>query len=495
VRGSSIAGGGSNQRSHLRAAYLERARRAVARIPAPLVVVVALGLILRIAVWAAVSPTETNLVDAGAYVRMADHELFTDPVRPAGYSLFLRAVHAISAEIGWAMLVQNALGIATACLLYAAVRRIAAPIWAAAAGAAAVLLSIDQAYLEHSFLAETLFTFLIAATLYLSIRALEKPGWSRGWLDTRRLCLLGAGACLGLSAWTRNAGAALIPFLALWVAISIPGAWWRRLGRAALAGGAAAALLLTYFALNEAATGSFGLTQVSGRVLYGRVAPFADCSQFTPPAGTEVLCEQTPPDQRYGPDYYMWTPGSVAVDRFGLDPADDAKLGEFARAAIAAQPGDYAEAVGADILRNFIPGYNDERPYGGFTYDFMRVDHPDENKDSTYAAITSYFSDEPYVQRGFASTVGDLQGVLRVVPLLMLASVLLGGAGLWLAPSARTRAVLALLLGAGLLLLAIPCVTITYNARYAVPAGGPIVAAGALGLWLLIDRLRRGSPA
>ncbi|MFL5870305.1 MAG: ArnT family glycosyltransferase [Solirubrobacterales bacterium] len=463
-------------------------RALVARIPPALVIVIGLGVILRVLVWIAVSPTETNLLDAGVYVGMADDGLFTDPVRPAGYSMFLRAAHAISAEIGWTMFLQNAIGIATACVLYAAVRRIGGPLWAAIVGAAAILLSLDQIYLEHIFLSDCLFTFLLVTTLYLAVRALDEPRPVWRAADSRHLWLLGAGACLGLAAWVRGVAAPLTPFLALWVVFAIPGPWLQRIGRAAIVAAASAALVLTYFALDDHATGTFGLTRVSGRVLYGRVAPFADCSQFDPPAGTSVLCEQTPPDQRPGPDFYSWDARSVAVQRFGLDPSDDAKLGKFARTAALAQPGDYAEAVAKDFLRNFIPGYNDERPYGGTGYEFVRVDFPDVNAADTYSRITDYYDPEPYVIRGLAGTVGDVQAHLHVSQLMMLIATVLAGAGIWLAPDRRTRAGIALLLGVSLLAIFIPPLTINYGARYAIPIGGPIIAAGALGLWVVLRR-------
>jgi hypothetical protein len=70
----------------------------------------------------------------------------------------------------------------------------------------------------------------------------------------------------------------------------------------------------------------------------------------------------------------------------------------------------------------------------------------------------------------------------------MLQCVLLGALGLWLS-SGRVRAGLALLLGVSLLLLVIPSVTATYNARYAIPIGGPMLGAGALGAWIVFRHL------
>jgi len=60
--------------------------------------------------------------------------------------------------------------------------------------------------------------------------------------------------------------------------------------------------------------------------------------------------------------------------------------------------------------------------------------------------------------------------------------------GIWFA-AGRVRAGIALLLGAGLLLLVISAAVVGYNARYAIPAGGPLVASGAIGLWVILQRL------
>ena len=68
-------------------------------------------------------------------------------------------------------------------------------------------------------------------------------------------------------------------------------------------------LVLGYFALDSAETGEFGFGSASGWALYSRVAPFADCDRFEPPAGTEELCERTDSSARSGPDF---TAGSRA---------------------------------------------------------------------------------------------------------------------------------------------------------------------------------------
>ncbi len=258
----------------------ERAHQWASQVPAALVLVIAIGVLLRIAIAIAVSPAELNNVDTLVYVGMAEDGLFGDPVRPAGYSIFLRALHAVSAELAWTIFVQHLIGIATAVLLYAAVRRIGAPLWAGVVAAAAVLLSLDQIYLEHTILAETVFTLTITAVFYCCVRALDEPEplWRR--LDSRIAWIVAAGLLLGLSAWLRTIGVTLAPLLALWFALAIAGSWRARIARGLVAAVAAGAVILGYFALHEAERGYFGLTDGSGRVLLGRVSPFADCTRF-----------------------------------------------------------------------------------------------------------------------------------------------------------------------------------------------------------------------
>jgi 4-amino-4-deoxy-L-arabinose transferase-like glycosyltransferase len=77
-----------------------------------------------------------------------------------------------------------------------------------------------------------------------------------------------------------------------------------------------------------------------------------------------------------------------------------------------------------------------------------------------------------------------------LIGLLLLASL----AGLFLA-ARRERWAIALLALYAFVMMAVPAVTGEYTARYAVPAAGPLAAAGALGGWALWARFRRGGRA
>jgi hypothetical protein len=477
----------------------DKAATLARRVPVSLAVLLLGALALRVVLWLLYQPAIMMSLDTIRYIEMAQGDLFMgNSPHPGGYPLFLRALNAISSDVEVTIAVQHLLGIATGLLLYLTTRRIGAPRWVGVMAAAAVLLSLDQIYLEHSLMTETLFAAGIAFVLYASVRALDDPRPLAGAIATRHAWIAGAGAALGLAAWVRSIGAPLVPFLALWLALAIPGRARARIGRAALGAGAAIAMLLLYFSLNAASTGHFGLTKFDGWALYSRTAQFADCSQFEPPPGTDRLCEATPPDSRPGPDFYTWQPDSPAHRVFGAPPAGNENLRAFAREVIVHQPRGYADAVLDDFMRYFIPNYPTRPSGSGEGYWLLDVDlcAPilEEWVDDS---ISTYYGNESLEIHDSINVLGDLQRTLRISHIPLLIAVVLGGVGVGLGRS-RTRASLCLLLGAGLLLLALPSATLLYYARFAVPANGPLIAAGAIGLWLIADRWltrRRDVPA
>ena len=68
-------------------------RSRLGSVPAVLAALLVAGLVLRVWMSLAITPAATNLSDSLVYVDMADNSLFADPIRQAGYSIFLRAAH------------------------------------------------------------------------------------------------------------------------------------------------------------------------------------------------------------------------------------------------------------------------------------------------------------------------------------------------------------------------------------------------------------------
>jgi hypothetical protein len=469
---------------------LSRAGERARGVPVALWILVAIAVLARAVLVVAYRPAFLIFNDTADYVAGAgDFGLFNDPAHPAGYSMFLKLAHALSADLDFTIVIQHLLGIGAGLLLYAAVRRLGAPVWAGLVAAAAVLLPIDQLALEHSFLSEPLFTFLLASFLYAAVRALEAehPSTVLGWVA-------GAAVMLGLAGWVRTAAVPLVPLFGVWALVALGHGWRERVAGAALAVAPAVALLFAYAAWSDAKTGDFTINRMSGWTQYGRVAQFADCSKFDPPSGTEELCELTPPAERPGPRFYIWTQESPARRLYGYPPAGNEELGDFARAAIGAEPLEYARTVAGSFARFFFPQDPPERDYDGAGYDEISLDRrlPATEEQLRVDFFNPYYDDEgPVSVNRPARWLADLQDYIRVHPFLLFASAVLAAAGLGTA-AGRTRLAILLFGGTAIVVLAVSASN-TYNARYALPIDGPLAAAGALGLWASMQALQRRS--
>ena len=86
---------------------------------------------------------------------------------PAGYPVFLKGLWTVSSSLAFTMVVQHLVGMATAALLYASAKRLGARSWVALSVAGVVLFSGDHIYLEHSLMAECVYTGAIALGLLL----------------------------------------------------------------------------------------------------------------------------------------------------------------------------------------------------------------------------------------------------------------------------------------------------------------------------------------
>jgi hypothetical protein len=446
---------------------------------------------LRIALSIAFRPATLSQFDANSYVWQAEGGLFESALQAPGYSLFLRGPHLISDEVAFTISIQHALALVTAVIAWSMITRLSGSDWLGLIPGAVVLLNSDSLLLEHSLMSETLFTLVVVAMLAAALLALDSAAPWR-WLAL-------AGTLLGGAIWVRYAAIGLVPVLAAWALIACSPA--RRLGLITV--GAALAPVVLIVGLLVVAqgrqTGFYGLSPTGGWALYSRVAGFAACDRFDPPAGTERLCESNRPEQRRNPDWYSYDSRSPAVRLFGDPPAGDARLRAWAQRAIAAQPLDYATEV-LDDLALFV----DEQPWTNrnssllgprtisFTLRTPDADCPADVcrapplsvesasvtgwTDPGYGAYYSQF--EPRIGPG-AIFFQDLQRVLRVHgPLLgiMIAASLLG----LLAVRGRLAKGQWLLSLTALALLVVPVASTTYNIRYAIPAIPVFAAAAAL---------------
>jgi hypothetical protein len=268
---------------------------------------------------------------------------------------------------------------------------------------------------------------------------------------------------------------------------------------ACLAVGVAA--LGTYVFANNQSTGYAGITRGGAWNLYGRVGPFADCAKFTPPKGTRVLCQRTPPSRRPNPGAYVLSGDySPAYKAFGgpwhAAPENSRKVAAFARAAILGQPLDYLRVVGGAMGKFVEPGeslHNEGWSYEGFFHGALL--DPNWGQKVRGFALPWYgaAAGGVYTNPTFLNamlhyeTATQLKGPLFVLlALLSLASPLLTRGR-----ERRAAILFALVAWASLIL---PVATLWWSARYAVPAFGPLAASagiGGWGLWGLASRVRR----
>jgi hypothetical protein len=120
---------------------------------------------------------------------------------------------------------------------------------------------------------------------------------------------------------------------------------------ALLAGALPVAAYAAWFSIHRH---QFSLTRSDGVYLWSRTMSFADCAVIRPPAGERVLCP--PPGPRTASSLYVWNDNSPLLTMPGgrFSARTNRLALHFALRAIAAQPGDYAAAVGHDFALSFF---------------------------------------------------------------------------------------------------------------------------------------------
>ena len=451
-----------------------------------LLVVLGLGVVFRLALSYAISPAHLNYIDSWGYATEASGPLFIPHFyRPAGYSAFLAATTAVWPSLQATIVLQHLLGLLTAVAFYAALLGLGQPRWVALVPTAVVALTGDVLYFEHTLLSEWLFMGLLAAALLCASRFVTREagvGRALAWGAA-------AGLALGLASTVRGAGMFAIPVFALAVLLRPAAGLVARLLPAAGVALVAGAVVLAYMGLQYRETDYFGYTDGRGWATYARAAPFADCTAFTPPKGTEALCEKSDARLRAGPDHYMWDADSPAIRIAPAGPpTNDELFGRFGRAALIGQPRAYSRAIARDMWR-FV--HADGR--AGFGQPPLSLDLAARNvnwEQFNRHAVDPLFGAREIRFRPAATKIGAVQEVLRVHgPLVLLATLLT----LLAVPFARgQRVVLLLLGGTALLSLLLSVATQGYNWRFAVPVLPFLVASGAVGLRVLALRFAPG---
>ncbi len=446
------------------------------------------GALLRLLFVFAWRPALMGWPDAASYIEVSQGELFGNALRPAGYPLFLRALHTLVPSLLFVIIVQHILGLASAALFYLAVARAGAPRWLGLVPAGIVALGGDIMFVEHAPISETLFTFLVAVGLYAAVRSQE--GERLRWAA---IC----GLAIALAASVRVVALPLLAVVGLWVLTCTGLQLRRRLTVLAVGAASALALLGTYYAIQENSVGRTGLSPNGVWNIYGRVAPFADCSKFTPPPGTEPLCERTPRSRRPFTNQYTfnwyYSPG---VRSFGnphtASPEQTDQVAAFSWAVIAGQPFDYGEEVGAGLLRYVAPesfsGYGGGPSYHDLVHRVLF--HRLFQKEGLVVAGRYYTDADRFSpNRGLIEVLRTYESGTRIQGPLFVLIALLSVAAPFLTRG-RMRGAALLFALAGWALLITPVATVQFSARTGLPGFGPLGAAAALGGWAVVAALR-----
>jgi hypothetical protein len=462
------------------------AHRRRARVPSrgrAIVILLVIAVAFRIATMALYFPAVMMSVDSPRFARVSPPDIFGDYWMPAGYAAFLKVLHVVSDQVWFSIAVQHLIGVAAGFTVYLAVRRLEVSPGLATLAAAVPLLSGDVLYLEHWFMSDVFLLDMTVFALAAAVYGLVPR------MDTRWLVV--SGSLAAAAALSRSVGTAVVLVIAGCAACWIRQGWRRRL----IAGGAvvvgAAVIFGGYLLAFEIKNGRYlGMTDMAGWNLYARVAPFADCSRFTAPPGTRVLCERTPPDRRFGALGYVWDANSVARRNFEpVGPKTGAPLESFAKQVILHQPGDYAVAVGTDLLRYVEPSAGSQRGYSGQGRELVSFGYRDPTIEKyVTSALAARYSGTGVSAPGL-HTLTVNQQLFRVDRLWLLVFLILTVVGIWVLRG-PTRLGVALFGATSVALYVLPTMTVSYDFRYGIPPGVLLAISGVIALAGLLDRAR-----
>ncbi|WP_320668987.1 hypothetical protein [Patulibacter defluvii] len=443
--------------------------------------VLALGALLRGALFLAASPALLNNADAVSFLELgAAGSTVGDALHPPGYPLFLHAAFALLGSATAVTVLQHLLGLAAAAMLYAAVRLLGGARWVAAGVALVAACSGDVVVLAHTYVSETPFLFLLAAATLLAALAVRPAVRAR----PRRLVAvgLGLGAVLAAAVIVRTVGLLLLPVVGLWLLAHRPAPRSAAVLAAAAIG--VVAVLGPYLLHRQHVTGSFSFSPTAGWSAYGRVAQIAECSRIAVPADAAGLCESEPGGAARRPDvraYWFDPERSPALREFGGAPRGDATLNRMAAAVNARQRADAMALRMRDAIRQAWPAFARRRaaqiegPDGEFPAD-LRWAYAEQG--ALRVLAEHGWGGRYHRSDGGVVAAARIQALVRVPPWALLPAALLVLLALFRTRGRRRP--IALLGGAAFVLIAGSAAIQLYNPRYAVPAAPLAVAAGLL---------------
>ncbi|HKT00251.1 MAG TPA: hypothetical protein VJT31_12030, partial [Rugosimonospora sp.] len=447
----------------------------------------ALGVALRVVVMVAYRPISFYIDSLGSYLSSMS-TLDPSGQDPIGYDVLLLKPVLWLGSLSTLAAVQHLLGIGMAVLTYAFIvhkGQLRAGRWRAVAALATVPILLDayQLQIEHLIMSDALFQAMLVGALALL-----------AWPDRPSLWRVAvAGLVLGAATTVRAVGVPVVVaglVYLLWAARP-----WSR--KVLLSGVLALCFALpvgAYAVRFEQFNGRYGLSNVAGHSLYGRVATFADCTGVALPPYQRVLCPTTPVAQRLGPDYWSHDVASPANKPYYIPPGKtgDQVLQEFSVRIIEHQPLAFARSVLGDALRLFSWQRTDGRDTGQPPIERWRFQTtfqeypPVVTAQTAAAAGAAYGGGAPHVVTPLATALRWYQLHVGYTPGPVIAlCLLLGLAGL-VRRSPLRATLLLYLLGAGSVLLMGDVYEFSW--RYQLPGYALLPAAGVLGLAALLHR-------
>jgi len=274
--------------------------------------------------------------DSNSYIEAAATGTLS-ATRVDGYALVV-APFWQAGSAGALIVVQHVVGLGIVVVLYAllvhrGVSRLLALLAVVPAALDAYLIEV-----EHTIMSETIFHAAVVGAIALLLWK-ERPGL---------VAAVAGGLLLGYAGVVRSVA---IPFIAIFVVYLLV----RRVGWYPLLGFCLGCALVTagYATVFEVQHGKFAFTESSGRFLYAKTAPFADCTKLGAlPASERSLC----PDPRdpLTTNEYLWGTQSPIK---GLPVTADARIRDFAQRVIRHQPLRYAGVVAGGVAHYFEPGH------------------------------------------------------------------------------------------------------------------------------------------
>jgi hypothetical protein len=457
---------------------------AVARRHWPAIILLAAGLLLRVAAELAYRPA-LYFVDSVRYLYNADG------MDPVGYKGPLRAILFVG-NFDTVAAVQHLLGLAMAVIIYALLMRRGVNRWLAALAIAPVLLDAYQVQIEQMIMPDVWFEALIVAGLAI---LLWRPtaGWRR---------VVAAGIVLGTSATVAQVGEALILPAVIYL-LAAGGGWRQAAGKAAALCAAFALPIVAYCSGSYLLTGDFFLSHSGVTSLYGRLAAAADCATLKLPSDERGMCP-TAAQQAHGPDWLEYSLASPVQPYYSNLPRGEVNslISDFNHRVLKQQPLRVADAYGRDVVKLFAltrDGQGGDTPIARWQFQTTYTYYPPWTSEAVVKTATGQFGGgAPAVWRPAASILRSYQlgGGYTPGPLMLVFAVA-GLAGSVVAvvrrrldPATRGLALGCLLFFATGAFVTLVSDWFEFSWRYQLPALVTLVPAGVLGLSLLIRSLR-----